>query len=324
MSLELDDVRSAMGRIRELARLTPLLPAHREAGPLAGCYLKLENLQLTGSFKLRGALNKLSALPAQARQAGVVAVSTGNHGRAVAYAARRLEIPATICLSSGVPANKVGAIRRLGARVVDAGQTYDQAAAYAEELCASSGAAMVHPFDDDQVIAGQGTIGLELSQQLPQVARVIVPLSGGGLIGGIALTLKALKPSIRVIGVSMERGPVMYASLKAGRPVELPEEPTLADALAGGIGLDNRFTFELVRRLVDDVVLVDEQAIGEAMLYAAGEEHMLVEGGGAVGLAALLQERIPASNDPTVVVLSGGNVSLRSLAALSEEQAARG
>lgn len=268
-------------------------------------YLKLETLQPTGSFKVRGAANKLLSLTPEERARGIVAVSTGNHGRAVAYVAGQLGMSAMVCISTRVPENKVAALRTAGAEVVICGDSQDEAGVKAAELQAG-GLSMVLPFDDPLVIAGQGTIGLELLEDLPEVDTAIVPLSGGGLISGIALALKAADPEIRVIGVSMERGAVMAESLEAGEPLELPEAPTLADSLQGGIGLDNRYTFKIVCNWVDEVVRVSEEEIATAMRLAF-QEGLVLEGAGAVGIAALLAEKTQPGRH-TALVCSGGNV----------------
>ena len=313
----LRDIHLARQRIAGLARRTPLI---RSAGLServgAAVYLKLESLQETGSFKIRGAANKLLSLTADERARGVVAVSSGNHGRAVAYVAQQLGVRAVICVSERVPAGKVEAIRRLGAEVVVYGASYDEAEAHSLRLQAERGLTRVDPFDDPAVIAGQGTVGLELLEDLPQVEAVVVPLSGGGLIAGIAIALKAANPAVRVIGASMDRAPVMVHSLRAGRPLELPEEDTLADALAGGIGLDNRYTFRLVRRYVDETLLVSEDEIAGAMTFALEQEHLVVEGGGAVALAALLYGKVSEPGRTIAVVLSGANVDLPLLSQL--------
>jgi threonine dehydratase len=209
--------------------------------------LKLENLQATGSFKIRGAANKILCLSDQEREAGIVTVSSGNHGRAVSSVARSLGIPAAVCISEGVPGYKTNAIKELGAEIQIGGATYDQAAALAAHLEAERGLTMVQPFDDPYVIEGQGTIGLELLEDFPEIDTVLVPLSGGGLLSGIAFALKTTNPSIRTIGITMERGAAMVKSLRVGRIVEIHEEPTLADALAGGLGLGNAYTFEMIQ-----------------------------------------------------------------------------
>lgn len=303
------DIKEARKRIAALTTRTPLIVSDGLT-ELAGASvrLKAENLQKTGSFKIRGAANKILSLTAEERARGVITVSSGNHGLAVSYVAGELGLQAVICMSVGVPDNKVNPIRRLGSEVVLHGDSYDEAERRAMELIEERGLTLVAPFDDPLVIAGQGTIGLELLEDFPDVDTVIVPLSGGGLISGIALAVKSANPAIRVIGVSMDRAPVMYHSLQAGAPLEMEEEPTIADALVGGIGLDNRYTFRMVRQLVDDVVLVSEEEIAEAMAFTHKRHHLVTEGGGAVGIAALLHHRINRLGDNVAVIVSGGNV----------------
>lgn len=326
-AITLADIHAARRRIAGVAARTPLIPSpalSRVAG--AQVYLKLENLQPTGAFKIRGAANKIARLVEESGTAGPVAgvttFSTGNHGRAVAHVARRFGVRAVICVSRGVPAVKLQAIRDLGA-AIDVSPTQDEAEARCRRLAEEQGLVLVHPFDDLDVIAGQGTIGLELLEDLPEVDAIVMPLSGGGLLSGVAVALKALRPGVRVIGVSMERAPVMYHSLRAGRPVTLPEEPTLADSLVGGIGLDNRYTFRLVRELADGVVLVSEEAIARAMAFMLREHGLLIEGGAATAVAALLEGKLEAAAGSSAaprriaVVVTGRNVDVgRALAAM--------
>ncbi len=215
-----------------------------------------------------------------------------------------------VCVAKGVQQNKREAIERLGAQLILAGDTYDEAAKRALELQLERGLVFVHPFDDPQIVAGQGTIGLELLEALPEINTVLVPLSGGGLISGVAMALKAAHSQVRVVGVSVEAAPVMYHSLKAGRPVTLEEEPTVADALVGGLGRENKLTFRIVQSKVDDVVLVSESEIGHAMTFALQEHKLVVEGGGAVGIAAILHGRVPRLGRNVAVVVSGSNVDL--------------
>jgi len=305
------DIYLARQRIAPIARRTllinsPWLTEHVGAS----VYLKLESLQETGSFKIRGAANKLLGLTADEKARGVITVSSGNHGRAVSYVARQLGLNAVVCISERVPSNKVEDIKRLGAEAVVYGKSYDEAEAHSFRLQKERGLTRIEPFDDPFVIAGQGTIGLELLEDLPEIDTVVVPLSGGGLISGIALALKSATPAIRVIGVSMDRAPVMVHSLRAGAPIEMEEEDTIADALAGGIGLDNRYTFRLVQEYVDDTILVSEEEIAEAMAFTLEQHHLVVEGGGAVGVAALLHRRVREVGRNVVVILSGGNVNL--------------
>lgn len=313
------DALRAHEAIRGIAVRTPVL-ASDPLGAHAGrdVHLKLETLQPTHSFKVRGAANRILAIPEDARGRGVVTVSTGNHGRAVAYVARRLGIPAVVYMSSLVGEHKVAEVRRLGAEVRIGGANQDDAGEAAIAYAAEHDMTLVNPFDDADVIAGQGTVALELLEQRAP-ATIVVPIGGGGLISGIALVAKAKDPSVRVVGVSMERGPAMYESQRAGRPVEVEEVPTLADSLGGGIFLDNRHTFALVRELVDDIVLVTEDEIAGAMVYLLRTHHLAVEGGGAVGVAALLAGRIPGDGE-TAIVLSGANVDAAALARMVLER----
>jgi threonine dehydratase len=279
-------------------------------------WLKLESEQVTGSFKVRGAANALLQLNDEQRRAGVVAVSSGNHGRAVAHVAAELGIAATICLTSRVPDVKVAAISDLGATVVVAGSDQETAEAHARGLVEAEGMTFVHPFDDPDVICGQGTIGLEILDERA-LDQIVVPLSGGGLIGGIALAIKAISARSQVIGVSQDRGPAMVRSLAAGELVEVIEEGTLADALAGGLGPENRYTFGLCRSHVDHTTLVSEDEIAAAMRLLYRAEGLTIEGGGAVGVAALMAGRVDVSGD-VVVVISGGNISPQALARVVE------
>ena len=298
--------------IAPFIRKTPLVRSETLSRRLGrNVHLKLETQQQTGAFKLRGATNRLLQLGDAERARGVVAVSTGNHARAVAHAAKVQSVAAVVCMSPLVPANKVEAVQALGAEVQIVGRNQDEAEVAAKQLAAERGLVFVSPFDDPFVIAGQGTIGLELLEDLPLLDAVLVPLSGGGLIGGIALALKSADPAIRVIGVSMERGPAMVESLAAGRPVAVEEEASLANSLGGGIGLDNRYTFALVRDLVDETVLVSEAEIAAAMRHCYWQERQIVEGGAAVGIAALLAGKTAPAGDHLVVLLSGGNVDMQ-------------
>ncbi|MDH3223666.1 MAG: pyridoxal-phosphate dependent enzyme [Gemmatimonadota bacterium] len=298
------DWSAARARVYELAWQTPVVPLPGKAGVWA----KLENLQRSGSFKIRGALNRLSALSDEERRRGVVACSSGNHGRAVAEAACSLALPATVVVPSWADVTKTEGIRRAGATLVVGGDTYDDAEAHADGLVASRGLVPIHPFDDARVIEGQGTLALEILEQCPGVREVIVPLSGGGLVAGIAAALAGR--GIQVTAVSAARAAVMHRSIEAGAPVSLEEEPTLASALAGGIGLQNRHTFELVRRHVGRFLLVGEEEIAAAIARAGRDLKVVVEGGGAVGLAAVWGGYQPQA--PAVVVVSGGNIDVQS------------
>lgn len=298
-------------RIRPHIRETPLVRCPPLDLPGSPVWIKDETRQQTGSFKLRGAAAMLTSLtPAEAEQ-GVVTCSSGNHGRAVAWMAARLGIPATIFVPDWVDPVKLAAIQDAGAEAVLAGGSYDEAEAAASAFAGERQRVLVPPFDHPAVIAGQGSVALEILDQLPTAARILVPLSGGGLVAGIGLALRERRSDAELVAVSAHHARVMRASLEAGRPVELPEEPTLAGALAGGIGLDNRWTLPLVDRLVDRHLEVAEELIARAMAFLFRKADIRAEGGGAVGVAALLKGgrlHQESGTGPTVVIVSGGNV----------------
>ncbi len=309
-TVPLHDIEAARQRIAARIAPTPMvLSSSLSEWFSVPVHLKLEHCQTTGSFKLRGASNAVVSLSAADKARGVVAASTGNHGRALAHAARLEGVRAVICMSKLVPANKVEEIRRLGAEICIVGNSQDEAQVEAERLVADEGLVMVPPFDDPAIIAGQGTLGLEIVEAVPDVATILVQLSGGGLASGVAAAVKGLKPSAKVIGISMERGAAMKASLDAGRPVQVEELPTLADSLGGGIGLDNRLTFAMCRDLLDDVVLLSEEEIAAGIVHAYRQEREIVEGAGAVGIAALLAGKMEPAG-PTVLILSGRNIDM--------------
>ena len=309
-TLQLHDVYLARQRIESLVRRTPLEYSPSLSQRLGvAVYLKLESQQITGSFKLRGASNAVAQLSAEEKARGVVAASTGNHGRALAYAASRQGVKATICLSHLVPANKVQAIRDLGAEVCIVGQSQDDAQREAERIANEQGATLLPPFDHPAIIAGQGTLGLEILEQQPDVVQILVPLSGGGLFAGVALAIKSVSANIITHGISMQRGAAMHASLAAGHPVEVEELPTLADSLGGGIGLNNRYTFNMTRDLCDHLHLLSETSIANALRHAYREERLVLEGAAVVGIAALLDGLIEPRG-PIVVVVSGRNVDI--------------
>ncbi|UVK54310.1 hydroxyectoine utilization dehydratase EutB [Mesorhizobium sp. AR02] len=309
-SISLNDIRSARERIANKIEQTPTVLSQslseRFGVPV---HLKLEHRQTTGSFKLRGASNAIASLSAEEKARGVVAASTGNHGRALAHAAKLEGMRAVIYMSRLVPENKLDEIRRLGAEIRIVGNSQDDAQQEVERLVAEEGLVMLPPFDHPAIIAGQGTVGLEMIEQVPDAAVVLVQLSGGGLASGVAAAVKGVSPGTKVIGVSMARGAAMKASLDAGKPVLVEELPTLADSLGGGIGLDNRLTFSMCRDLLDDVVLLSEDEIAAGIRHAYAQEREIVEGAGAVGIAALLAGKVKA-NGPVVVLLSGRNIDM--------------
>ena len=309
------NVRDAAEAIAGIALRTPLVKSSLADTSGSDVLLKLETLQPIGAFKLRGAAYALSKLSDTQKARGVVCASTGNHGRAVAYAASLQGVRATVCLSELVPDVKVRAIESLGAEVRRSGKTQEDAEEEVRRLVSKEGLVDISPFDDPDVIAGQGTIGLELLEDRPDLETLLVPMSGGGLISGIALAAKALKPSTRVIGISMDRGAAMAESIAAGRVVSVDELPTLADSLSGGID-GNRYTFRMCRELVDEAVLVTEQEIYNAMAALLRQEGIVAEGGGAVGYAAVLAGKVELQG-PAAIVISGRNVDITRLCAIA-------
>src|SRR5213594_5095953 len=282
----------------------------------ARVFFKLDNLQMTGSFKERGALNKLLSLSPDERQKGVIAASAGNHGLAVAFHAQRLGIPATIVMPEYAPLIKVTSARRYGAEVILHGSNFDEAYERARALGAERGLVFVHPFDDARVVAGQGTLGLELLEQLPDVEAVLVPVGGGGLIGGVALAIKAKRPDVRVIGVQSAALPAMSRSLERGERLRVQAAPTIADGIA--VRQVGELTLELARRWVDRVVTVDEEELANAVLLLLEIEKTVVEGAGAAPLAALLNRRLDLEGRRVALVLSGGNIDVTMLARIIE------
>jgi threonine dehydratase len=307
--VSVDDIEAARKTIAGMIRATPFepSPALTEAAGVS-VSLKLEHHQFSGSFKFRGASNAVARLTKAERAAGVVGVSTGNHGRGLARACANAGVRCVIAMSELVPRNKVEAIRGEGAEVLIRGRSQDEAQQEVDALV-DGGMTMIPPFDHADIIAGQGTLGLEIVEAMPEVETVLIQLSGGGLISGVAAALKARKPGVRVVGISMERGAAMQASLTAGHPVEVTELATLADSLGGGIGLDNRYTFAMVRELVDEVILLTEAEIAAGIRHCYWQERQIVEGSGAVGVGAILAGKVALSG-PTMVLLSGGNIDM--------------
>lgn len=316
-SITVADVERARDRIAGLVDPSPVISAPRLSEQLGvPVWLKLECLQPPGSFKVRGAASKMVALPQARRARGVITASGGNHGAAVAYVARLLGVPATICVPETVDPVKLAAIRGSGAEAVVGGTDYDDAFEVSQRLERERGLSYVHAFDDPDVIAGQGTIGLELLEQVPDLAAVVAGVSGGGLIGGLGAALKGRRPSVRVIGASAQNAAAMVASVRAGHPVDVPYQATLAEVLGGGIGLDNRWTLTAVREFVDEHVLVTEAEIATAMLFALRVHRVVAEGGGAVGLGAALAGKLSGLDGPVAIVVSGGNVDPAAVLAL--------
>ncbi len=305
--LTLDMVYDAQKKLKEVARLTPLNPA-----PAIGenVFIKSENLQLTGSFKLRGAFNKISSLTDEEKSRGVIACSAGNHAQGVALSATKNGIKSVICMPAGAPLAKVEATKGFGAEVVLVDGVYDDAAREAERLTKEKGYTFAHPFNDEYVIAGQGTIALEILEQLPDVEQVVVPIGGGGLISGVAYTIKQLKPDCKVIGVQAATVPSMYESWKAGKIVTVPDGNTIADGIH--VLTPGSLTFELVEKYVDEVVTVSEDEICAAILTLLEKSKTVAEGAGATPVAACLYNKVDMSKK-TVCVVSGGNVDVTTL-----------
>ncbi|MCO6185283.1 hydroxyectoine utilization dehydratase EutB [Rhizobium sp. L1K21] len=309
MTLSMSDILAARKTISGKVIRAPLLPS-RYFSERAGApfFMKMETMQPTGAFKLRGATN--AALNAPEGTTKLTCCSTGNHGRAVAHAAHTLGLQATICMSSLVPKAKVDGIIALGAQAHIKGRSQDEALAECRRLSQSEGVYEIPPFDHPLVIAGQGTIGLEMLEDQPDMAAILVPLSGGGLAAGVALAAKSINPKIKVIGITMERGAAMFASVQAGRPVEVEEVASLADSLGGGIGLDNQLTFTMCRDLLDDIILVSEDEIYHAQQALYYEEAQVAEGASVVGIAALLAGKLPIINGPIGTIITGRNLDM--------------
>lgn len=309
----LHDVYTAQRRIANMIRRTSLLadPNLAERCGAASVHLKLECLQNTGAFKVRGASNKILSLSEEQKKRGVITFSTGNHGKAVAFVAAQQNIRAVVCLSEHVPAYRAEMIRSFGAELVIHGASQDEAEHHYAELAAKEELTPVEPFDDPLIIAGQGTIALEILSELPETDVLLVQLSGGGLLGGIAMAAKSINPGIHIVGVSIEQSPAMFESVKAGKPVAVQEKDTLADSLLGGIGLNNRYTLPLVERYVDEHVCVSEQQISAGMIHIFEKQRLIAEGAAAVGVGALLGGLFDAGGKRIVTLLSGSTVASR-------------
>jgi len=284
-------------------------------------YLKLDNAQRTGAFKERGALNKILTLSDGEKRQGVVAASAGNHAQAVAYHACARGIRAQIVMPLMTPLVKAAATKAFGAEVVLHGANYDEAYSFALESCAAQGMTFLHPFDDAEVINGQGSIGLELLEHVPDLEAVVVPIGGGGLIGGVACAIKESKPHVRVLGVQTERLPSMLRATEAGHPVTIPASATVADGIA--VRRAGDLTLPLVQRYVDEIVTVDEEEIANAILVLLEKEKTLAEGAGAVAMAALLQHKTSLRGKKTAALVCGGNIDVSLLAKIIERGLAK-
>jgi threonine dehydratase len=313
----LSDIQSAMGRVRDSIYLSPC--AYSETfSKLTGnsVYLKLDNLQKTGAFKERGALNKLLSLTDKERSRGVIAASAGNHAQGVAYHAGTRGIRAQICMPLTTPLIKVSSTRGYGAEVVLHGANYDEAFDEAEKRSREQCLTLIHAFDDDLVIAGQGTLGMELLQQHADLEAVIVPIGGGGLIGGLACAVKEVAPKVRIVGVQTSRLPSMKVAIAEGKPVTLTPAATVADGIAVRRAGDR--TLPLVQKYVDDIVTVDEEEIANAVLLLLEREKTLAEGAGAAAIAALINHKVPFTGKKVAVMVCGGNIDVTLLSRIIE------
>jgi threonine dehydratase len=316
-AVSLAEIRTAMDRIRDSIYLSPCARSEYFS-QLTGnsVYLKLDNLQRTGAFKERGALNKLLTLTAEERSRGVIAASAGNHAQGVAYHAGRHGIRAEICMPLTTPLIKVSATKSYGAEVILHGANYDEACEEAVRRSQQFGMTFVHPFDDEVVIAGQGTMGLEILQQVPEIEAVIAPIGGGGLIAGVACAVKATNPHVRIIGVQPARLPSMKVAIAEGQPVTLSPAATIADGIA--VRRAGEKTLPLIQKYVDDIVTVDEEEIANAILLLLEREKTLAEGAGAAAIAALINRKTPLSGKKVAVLVCGGNIDVSLLSRIME------
>ncbi len=306
--LTLEMIQDAQAALRGIARRTPL-----ESAPKIGenLYIKAENLQLTGAFKLRGAYNKIRSLTPGEAAKGVIACSAGNHAQGIALSATKLGIKSIICMPAGAPISKVEATKNYGAEVVLVPGVYDDAAREAERLTKEHGYTFAHPFDDEYVMAGQGTIGLEILEQLPEVDQVVCPIGGGGLISGIAMAIKSLKPACKVIGVQSAKVASMYESRKAGKVTTVADGNTIADGIH--VLTPGSMTFDICQKYVDDIVTVTEDEIAAAILALLEGQKTIAEGAGATPVAACMFGKVDTTDKKTVCVVSGGNVDVTTL-----------
>jgi threonine dehydratase len=315
--LNLAQIEAARARLSGVVAQTPCPVSYTLSDMTrTRCWVKLENLQMTGSFKERGAANLLLQLDSAERRRGVIAASAGNHGLAVAHHAAKLGIPAVIVMPEWAPLIKVTSARREGAEVIQFGGSFDEAYDHAADLGARRGLLFVHPFDDDRIIAGQGTIGLEVLEQCPEVDAIVVPVGGGGLAGGVGAAVKAQRPDVRIVGVQTDALPSMRRALLDGRPARLDAASTIADGIA--VREVRERTLGLARAFVDDVVTVSEEELARAILLLVEIEKTVVEGAGAAPLAALLNRDLGLDGRAVVLVLSGGNIDVTMLARIIE------
>ena len=308
--VELEDILQAQKNIASYAKVTPLIQSKFTSELIHGnVFLKLENQQITHSFKIRGVINKLTNLSAEEKAKGIVTASAGNHGQAVAFGAQKMGFQAKIVVPTRTPKVKVDGIRQFGTELLLYGETYDEAEKKAKQLAAQEGRLYISPYNDERIVAGHGTVGLEILKDLPNVDVVIVPVGGGGLIGGIAIAVKTQKPTVKVIGVQSTASPVMYESLKAGKivPPHRHERNTIAEGLVGAVEKGS-ITFSITQQYVDEVTLVREESLRRAVYLLWKNEKQVVEGSGAAGVGLLLENKDLFKGKTVAIVISGGNI----------------
>ncbi len=315
--ISLKDVKEARERIRKFVHKTPI-DSSKTLSLLSGCdiYLKLENLQKTGSYKVRGAFNKVLKLKEKGIKNGVIAASAGNHAQGVAYAASKSRLPSVIVMPETAPISKISATKSYGAEVVLWGEDFDSSYSKAIEISKERDLTFIHAFDDPDVIAGQGTIALEIIESLDDLDLIIAPIGGGGLISGISLAIKETKPNTRVIGVQAEGAASMYLSVKEGKPIKIERVNTIADGIA--VRKPGEITFNIIQKYVDDIVLVSDEEIASAILFLMERAKLIAEAAGAVGVAAAISGKIPLKGAKTLIVISGGNIDVNMMARLIE------
>jgi threonine dehydratase len=317
--ISLKDIQDARNDIAHFVGCTPLVTSQFLSNLSNGdVSLKLENLQTTNSFKIRGAFNRLLHLSAE-EKGGIITASAGNHGQAVAYAAQKLGFYARIVVPKTTPQIKIDGIKKHGADLILFGDTYDEAEQKAKELARKDGCAYISPYDDELIIAGHGTIGLEITESLPNVDTVIVPVGGGGLISGISIAIKSTKPSVHIIGVQSEASPVMYESLRAGRIVEARKAETIAEGLSGGIEKGS-ITFKIAKEYVDEMCLVHEKTIRHAIYLLWRHEKQVVEGSGAAAIAPIIENKSKFTGKTTAAVVTGGNIDAKLFQSILAEE----
>ncbi len=311
--ISFDEIKIAQDRINGIIIKTPLEKSDFYS-KIAECevYMKLENMQVTNSFKIRGALNKMLKLNDEEKKNGILAISSGNHAQGIGYGARFLNVKATVIVPENTPKIKIDAIKKYNVDLKIIGKDYFEAEIIAREFEKITGMTYISPYNDADVIAGQGTIGLEILNDNPEIDTIIAPVGGGGLISGVAIAVKSINPKIKIIGVQSYASPIMYESVKAGKIIEMEVKESIAEGLHGGIEKDT-ITFELIRKYVDNILLVSEDEIKNAIRLFMAHRNQLIEGSGAVGLAALLKYKNEFKNRKVAVIISGGNLDIEKI-----------